>query len=454
MSTRMGIETRRKNYVQTNTSAAPLAFFRIAFGCLMAISLIRFWFKGWIEKLYLDPSLHFNYWGFEFVQVPGLWTYLLFAVGILSSIGIVLGYRYQWMIGIFFLSFTYIELMDVTTYLNHYYFISSLAFLLFFLPVSSYFSLDTHLGYKPVRKEVPKWTIDVIKVLLAIVYIYAGLAKINSDWLLEAKPLSIWLTSKSHLPIIGPLLDESMVHYLFSWGGMLYDLLIVFLLIFPKWRKLGFFSVLIFHGLTGLLFNIGMFPYVMIVTTTIFFDASFHQKAIDYIKRYIVRKPHKSQLDSIDQKTTVIPKIYRGVIILFLGFHLIFPWRYLAYSDHLFWHEQGYRFSWRVMLMEKTGYAVFKIKEKDSSEWFLVQNEDFLTTLQEKQMATQPDLILQYAHHLKDHFDKQGHDDVEVYVDSYVSVNGSPSKRFIDPMTNLATEVEGWKTKKWILPYE
>ena len=104
--------------------------------------------------------------------------------------------------------------------------------------------------------------------------------------------------------------------------------------------------------------------------------------------------------------------------------------------------------------MEKTGYAVFKIQEKDSSEWFLVQNQDFLTTLQEKQMATQPDLILQYAHYLKNHFDEQGHDDVEVYVDSYVSVNGSPSKRFIDPVTNLADEVEGWKTKKWILPYE
>ena len=450
----MGIEEKWKKYNLTLTSAAPLAFFRIAFGCLMTISLIRFWSKGWIEKLYLEPSFHFTYWGFDFVQVPGLWTYFLFAIGIASSVGIILGYRYRWMMGIFFLSFSYIELMDVTTYLNHYYFISSLSFLLFFLPLSNYFSLDTYLGNKAVNREVPKWTIDAIKLLLAIVYIYAGLAKINSDWLLEAKPLSIWLTSKSHLPIIGSFLDEPIVHYLFSWSGMLYDLGIVFLLISPRWRKLGFLSVLLFHGMTALLFNIGMFPYVMIVATMIFFDASYHQKMIDYVRRYILRSVAKKETKDSERQRALIPQFYKSIVILFLAFHLLFPWRYLMYPDHLFWHEQGYRFSWRVMLMEKTGYTVFRIKGKDSSNWFSVQNEDFLTTLQEKQMATQPDLILQYAHHLKKHFDAQEHSNVEVYVDSYVSVNGSPSKRFIDPSTNLASESESWKTKKWILPYE
>ena len=32
---------------------------------------------------------------------------------------------------------------------------------------------------------------------------------------------------------------------------------------------------------------------------------------------------------------------------------VIFPLRYIFYPGELFWHEQGYRFSWRVMLMEK-----------------------------------------------------------------------------------------------------
>ena len=28
---------------------------------------IRFWAKGWIEKLYIDPVFHFKYYGFEWV---------------------------------------------------------------------------------------------------------------------------------------------------------------------------------------------------------------------------------------------------------------------------------------------------------------------------------------------------------------------------------------------------
>ena len=60
------------------------------------------------------------------------------------------------------------------------------------------------VGYqKKTYKEVPVWTIDSIKLLLCIVYFYAGLAKLNSDWLFNAMPLNIWLPSKFDLPLIG-----------------------------------------------------------------------------------------------------------------------------------------------------------------------------------------------------------------------------------------------------------
>jgi hypothetical protein len=68
------------------------------------------------------------------------------------------------------------------------------------------------------------WNIDILKLLLAIVYVYAGLAKLNSDWLLEAMPLKIWLPNNSNLPLIGSLLNETWVHYVFSWTGAIYDL--------------------------------------------------------------------------------------------------------------------------------------------------------------------------------------------------------------------------------------
>ena len=84
------------------------------------------------------------------------------------------------------------------------------------------------------------------------------------------------------------------------------------------------------------------------------------------------------------------------------------------YPGELFWTEEGYRFSWRVMLMEKAGYANFKIVDGKTKKSFYVNNADFLTSFQEKQMSFQPDFILEYAHYLGDHFSNQGHKNIEV----------------------------------------
>ncbi len=168
------------SYFSRQTPAAPLAVIRIGFGLMMLISIIRFWSYGWIEKLYIQPKFHFSYYGFEWVKPIGDWTYLLFIICGLSALFIALGLKYRLSIILFFLSFTYIELMDKTTYLNHYYFISLLSFLMIFLPANAYFSLD-NLWRKKQFLTVPRWTIDSIKLLLGIVYVYAGLAKINSD---------------------------------------------------------------------------------------------------------------------------------------------------------------------------------------------------------------------------------------------------------------------------------
>jgi len=45
--------TALQKYLDRTTEAAPLAVFRIFFGLMMLISIIRFWGYGWIEKLYL-----------------------------------------------------------------------------------------------------------------------------------------------------------------------------------------------------------------------------------------------------------------------------------------------------------------------------------------------------------------------------------------------------------------
>ncbi|WP_104734264.1 HTTM domain-containing protein [Hanstruepera ponticola] len=448
-----------KRYSNQQIDAAPLAVFRVLFGVMMIFSIIRFWANGWIEKLYLEPKFHFSFYGFEWVKPLGNYTYLLFIICGLAALFVALGLKYRVAIITFFLSFTYIELMDKTTYLNHYYFISLLSFLMIFLPANAYFSLDSYFKKRSYSK-VPKWTIDSIKLLLGIVYFYAGLAKVNSDWLFKAMPLKIWLPSKYDLPFIGEnFMQQEWFHFAMSWSGMIYDLSIPFLLLYKRTRLVAFVLVVFFHVFTRVLFPIGMFPFIMIVSTLIFFDAKFHHKVIYVIKKItsmLLPRTQSSGLTTMaimENFNVKRQKIVLSIIGVFFVIQLLFPFRYLAYPGELFWTEEGYRFSWRVMLMEKMGYTTFTIKNAETGKQFVVDNSDFLTAFQEKQMSFQPDFILEYAHYLGDHFSAQGHKNVQVFAESYVALNGRLSQPFIDSTVDLYKEKESFQHKTWILPF-
>ncbi len=443
-----------REYLKKNTEAAPLAVFRLFFGIMMFASIIRFWLNGWIEKLYIAPKFFFSYYGFEWVKPLGDFTYLLFIVCGIAALMVAAGYKYRIAIILFFLSFTYIELMDKTTYLNHYYFISILSFLMIFLPANVYFSVDAVRDPRRAFQRIPRWCVDSVKLLLGIVYFYAGLAKINSDWLFRAMPLKIWLPSKYDLPFLGDLLQQEWLHYAFSWSGMLYDLFIPFLLLWKRTRFAAFLMVIVFHVLTRVLFPIGMFPYIMIVSALIFFSPKLHHRIINIISAWFGISKQRFDNSRTFQFSGLKKKLSIGIVSAFFIVQLLFPWRYLLYPGELFWTEEGFRFSWRGMLMEKAGYAQFKVVDAETGKRFYVDNSDFLTPFQEKQMSFQPDFILEYAHFLADHFEKDGHKNIEIYVESYVALNGRKSRPYIDPEVNLLNFADSFEHKTFILPFD
>ncbi len=443
-----------KNYFNLYSHAATLAFFRLAFGLMMVLSLIRFVSFGWIEKFYIKPLFHFTYYGFEWVKPIGIYTYGLFAVCGLAAFFVAIGYKYKLAIVTFFLTFTYIEFMDKTTYLNHYYFISVISFILIFLPANAYFSVDAYKNPKIAFQKIPRWNSDILKLLLGIVYFYAGLAKLNSDWLFKAMPLKIWLPTNTDFPFFGALLNQNWVHFAFGWTGMIYDLLIVFLLLYKRTRLFAFILVVIFHVLTRILFPIGVFPYIMIISALVFFDAEFHKKCLRFIANSF--RFSMAVFDNAKERiptSNTIYKVKTTIVACFLAFQLLFPFRYLLYPDELFWTEEGFRFSWRVMLMEKAGYTQFIVTDSKTKESIRVNNSHFLTTFQEKQMSFQPDFILEYAHFLSDYYQKLGIHDPQITVESYVALNGRLSQKYINPKTNLAKEYESFQHKTWILPF-
>ncbi|KOS08084.1 deoxyribonuclease HsdR [Flavobacterium akiainvivens] len=444
-----------RSYLNLKTDAASLAFFRVAFGLMMFFSIIRFAGNGWIDKFYIAPAFHFTYFGFGWVKPLGIYTYGIFIICALSALMVALGYRYRLGSILFFLSFTYIELMDKTTYLNHYYFISLVSFVMIFLPANAFFSLDAKRNHLIASAIVPRYTVDVLKVLLAIVYFYAGLAKLNTDWLINAMPLKIWLTGNTHLPLIGPWLGKQWVAYAFSYIGAVYDLFIVFLLLNRRTRLFGFVLVVVFHSLTRILFPIGVFPLVMIVSSLIFFSPQFHRRALGVVYSIITFGKKKALPASIVTVNKYFASEGIGYFLaIFIAIQLILPFRYLLYPGELFWTEEGFRFSWRVMLMEKVGYVQFRIVDSKTGATAYINNRDYLTAFQEKQMSFQPDFILEYAHYLHDTFKAKGMADPQVYAESYVALNGRLNAPYINPNVNLAKEHESFAHKTWILPFK
>lgn len=448
-----------KKYLKDKFSSpvhiAPLAMFRVIFGAVMFGSVLRFISKGWVEELYVKPGFYFQYYGFEWVKPLGAeGMYFLFGIMALSFLFVALGLFYRVSISMAFLTFTYAELIDKANYLNHYYFVSVVCFLLILLPAHRYFSLDVLRNSKLKISLVPRWTIDAIKFQLALVYIFAGVAKLNYDWLFRAMPLKIWLPANTDLPLIGTFFDYDWVAYFFSWFGAAYDLFIIFFLLNRKTRLAAYGFVIVFHVMTKILFPIGMFPYIMIFCTLIFFSEDFHKNMINKVQSlFNPGKPASSEAEAGSYQS-ISSKAILSVLTIFFCIQLLLPWRFLLYPGKLFWTEQGYRFSWRVMLMEKAGTAFFYVKDKTSGQELEVMNCDFLTKNQEKMMATQPDMILQFAHYLKEEYKKKGIKDPEVRVESYVTLNGSGSRLFLDKAVDLTKHEESFLPKPWILAFE
>ena len=221
-----------------------------------------------------------------------------------------------------------------------------------FLPANKGCSLDAYLGFTKATKS-SGMDHKYLEISNGRCLYFRGYFKIKLRLALGAQPLRNWLKHQTDLPFIGELMQYEFTAYLFSWGGALFDLFIVFILLNNRFRIYGYTLVIIFHGLTAVMFPIGVFPYVMIVSTLIFFSPDFHKNVVVYIQDRFALKSKNITQTEIKAAATQNKRTISLLLGLYILIVLIVPLRYLAYPGDLFWTEQGYRFSWRVMLIEK-----------------------------------------------------------------------------------------------------
>jgi len=431
--------------------ASGLAVFRILFGLLTLASTLRFLANGWVELFFLRPKFFFKYWGFSWVTVWPEWAlYAHFGALAVLSVLITLGLFYRVAIVLFFVGFTYLELMDVTYYLNHYYLVSLLSLLLIFVPAHRALSLDALRKPSIAAAELPLGFTYLLRFQVATIYFFAGLAKLGTDWLIYAQPLNIWLSSRTDTPIVGALFDEPLAAYAMSWAGFLFDTTIAFWMSWSRTRPYAYAAILFFHFFTHILFNIGMFPLIMIIAALVFFPPEWPRRFLpsSWGRREKTAAPPESQTFEWTAKT----KLAAAAVVLYGLAQIAVPLRHFAYPGSVIWNEQGMRWSWKVMVRQKDGSITYRVRFPETGRVTQVPPRRYLTDYQEREMSGQPDLILQLGKHIADDYERRGYGRVEVYVEALVSMNGRPARPMIDSSMDLTKIDDGLAVARWILP--
>jgi hypothetical protein len=432
---------------------SSLVFFRVVFGLIMLWEVFRYWPR--IERYYLLPKFQFKFFAFSWVKVlPGAGMYYVYALlGILACL-ITLGLFYRIAAALYFLTLSYVFLLDKTYYLNHIYLICLISFLLILIPCNSSFSLDALINPKVRSQTVPIWCVWLFRLQIAIPYFYGGLAKLNPDWF-RGEPLRTWLAAFSNAPIIGQFFTKEWVVYLFTFGGLSFDLLIVPLLLFRRTRLIGYIWAVMFHLMNSQLFRIGIFPWMMIPATLIFFPPSWPRQLLARVQR---KEWHvEEEVVSMPEITPLKRSLTTYFLILYVSFQLLMPFRQALYPGTSSWTREGYLFSWNMRLDRERGLVTFYVIDPDSYEtWEIsrITSLEFLTTHHYNRMVGSPDMILEFSHYLARFFKGKGFPNVEVRARAVVSLNKRPYQLLIDPKVNLAkVNARLWPPASWIIPH-
>lgn len=431
-------------FKQVDNSA--LVVFRIFFGLIILAQSWGSILTGYIKERIIPAKFTFNFIGLDFIQpLPGNGMYLFFIVMGVFAIGVMIGYKYKFSMTMFTLMWAWVHFMSKTSYNNHYYLLLLLCVFMILTPANRYLSIDAKQNPEIRNISMPQWIPLFVILQMGIVYTFATVAKIYPDWL-DGTVATNLMAAKEHYYIIGSLLQEKWVIWIITYFGILFDLCIVPFMLWKKTRQFAFWAAVFFHIFNSIVFQIGIFPYLAIALFIFFYPSK--QIHSLFLRN---RKAFYNQAEIIYPSTH---KLLLPFLAIWFFIQLALPVRHWFIKGDVLWTEEGHRLAWRMMLRSRSGYSTFTVVDKATEKEEQINKRDYLTARQVSATATKPDMIWQFAQHLKKEYAKEGKD-IEVYVRGRVTVNGNKSGTLIDPAVDLAAvKWNYWKHNEWILPYE
>lgn len=422
----------------------------------------RYYHHNWISAFYIEPDFYFKYYGFEWVQPwPEHGMYLHFAIMAILAFMIMIGLFYRISIILFTLAFSYMFLLDQTRYLNHFYMVILFGILLSVVPAHRQFSIDAWLRPGIRSTHVPAWTVGCLLVQIEIILLYAGIVKINPDWL-RLQPLRMWLESRADMPILGELFLQDWAVAIAAYGVIILHLVGAPLLLWKRTRLVAFCLYAVFHSLNHFVFTIGIFPWFTLFASLLFFPPDWPKKLwrvlLLQLRKFTHTKSIRSKFNLTNSTTEQTPQFKPHYLILAFFFfwsctQLLLPLRHVLYPGNVNWTEEGHRFSWRMKLRDKYAVARFVVSNPQTQDKWHVDLKEFLTRTQIRKMSTRPDMILQFAHYLDAHWrNALNVPDLEVRAQVYASLNGRKPALLIDPAVDLSALPRNLDHAEWIMP--
>ncbi len=399
---------------------------------------------GWVKANYVDVPFNFTFIGFEFLNVLiGPQAYVIYFLLGVAGLCIALGYRYRIAVAVYTILWAVVYFGQKTSYNNHYYLLLLVLILLNVIPAHVNRSVDVKQGRVSNADTVPFYAVWSIKFLLLIVYVYAAFAKVYPDWL-DGTTVTGFLAHKADSGWAKELFTNRSFILMISYGGILFDLLVIPALWYKRTRKVAFIISIFFHLFNSIVFRIGIFPYMMLITSVLYFEPKTIRKL--FFKGKPLPQPATPWISPR-------PVLTNGFLAAFMVIMLILPLRPWYFPGSSNWTEEGHRMSWRMMLRAKSGHITYTITAPTLDEKIMWNPQDHLPKKMARKVPTRPDMIWQYAQILREDFAKQGHD-VEIYANVWVSLNGRPMARLIDRDVDLAnTPWNYFSHNPWVLQH-
>jgi vitamin K-dependent gamma-carboxylase len=209
------------------------------------------------------------------------------------------------------------------------------------------------------------------------------------------------------------------------------------------------------------IFDIGIFPWLMLGALLIFFPPDllrrFARAFMSPGEEFLDAEPSRASVSTIAERSScpslfASQKLVAGLLAAYLAVQLLFPLRHYLYPGNVSWTEEGHNFSWHMKLRTKGGEAVFTVTHPESGQTWTIKPEDYLESHQVMKMITKPDLILLFGHYLAEEKRREGYENVEVRARVMVSLNGRQPQLLIDPNVDLAKEQVSLLPARWIVP--